>query len=549
MNSEHRHPGLVPGSSGVLGIGRNYGAQRLYPAGPRHGAGVTDGAVALFCLLCLLFVSLLLPTAARADDIAATGRGVVRVVTIAVVDGRVVGFGHGSGVAVAPDRVVTNAHVVELAERYPDDVVIGVVPSEGARGVQARLVAYDPQADLALLSFAGAKLAPATVYTGPMGEGDPVVALGYPGNVDLATARSAADYITPTTPVRSEGVLSGRRSLSGVEVLLHTASIARGNSGGPLLDRCGRVIGINSAITRGEEGDAAFGFAIALTRVQRFLAQAEQRYAATAAPCTSIEERLRDDASADARAASDATTARREAAATSRAARDEALLKAQARATHARENVMGLAVLLLVGGALSLGAAGVLVTQANRGAAIWCGIGGIAGVTVGVLVFVFRPSAEITLPTAARVAAAAAPTPGGKLLCRLQPDRSRVILSSSEDVTLDWGRDGCMNNRTRYIPTGTRWERILVPDAEQAVSVLTFDPATRTYINTRYLLSAAQMKAAREARGDMPRTCEGGDLAATRIAERQAAIRALLPPLPNEKLVYGCRAIGSVSTR
>jgi hypothetical protein len=101
-----------------------------------------------------------------------------------------------------------------------------------------------------------------------------------------------------------------------------------------------------------------------------------------------------------------------------------------------------------------------------------------------------------------------------------------------------------MNGRTRYVEApdgaGARWERILVPDAEQNVSVLTFAPATGTYTNTRYLLSAAEMKAARDARGDMPRTCGGGDAAAVRTAERQAAIRAVLPPLPNEKLVYGC---------
>ena len=58
-------------------------------------------------------------TPALADDISATGRGVVRIVTIAVVDKEVVGFGHGSGFAVAPNRVVTNAHVVDLAKRYP----------------------------------------------------------------------------------------------------------------------------------------------------------------------------------------------------------------------------------------------------------------------------------------------------------------------------------------------------------------------------------------------------------------------------------------------
>ena len=166
----------------------------------------------------------------------------------------------------------------------------------------------------------------------------------------------------------------------------------------------------------------------------------------------------------------------------------------------------------------------------------------------GVLVFVFRPSAEVSVPAAAaRVAAASVPAPSGKLLCRLRPERSRVILSSGEDVTLDWGGanvegGGCMNGRTRYVATGTRWERILVPDAEQTVSVLAFDPVTRTYTDTRYLLGAAAMKAARAARGDMPRTCGGGDAAAAKIVERQAAVRSLLPPLPNEKLVYACAA-------
>ena len=489
----------------------------------------------------LAILLLLLPATARADDIAAASRGVVRVVVIAVVDGQVVGFGHGSGVAVAPDRIVTNAHVVELAQRYPDDVVIGIVPSEGAKGFQGRLVAYDGQADLALLAFGGARLPPATLYTGPIGEGEGAVALGYPGSVDLATARSAADYITPTTPVRSEGVLSGRRSLSGVEVLLHTASIARGNSGGPLLDRCGRVIGINSAITRGEEGDAPFGFAIALNRLQRFLAAAGQRYAVTAAPCTSIEDRLRADAAADARASADAATARRDAAADARAAREDALLAAYARATHTRENVMGLAVLLLVGGALALGTAGLFGTRGQRGPATWAGIGGGVAAVVGVLVFVFRPQAELIVPPGtARVATSAAPVPRGKLLCRFQPDRSRAILSPGEDVELDWRAGGCANGRTRYVPAGTRWERILVPDTEQTVSILTFDPRTRTYTDTRYLLGAREMKAARDARGDVPRTCEGGEVAAAKIAERQSAIRAILPPLPNEKLVYAC---------
>ncbi|WP_307100391.1 S1C family serine protease [Sphingomonas sp. SORGH_AS_0950] len=252
----------------------------------------------------MLAVLGLMPVAAGADDIAATARGVVRVVTIAMVDDQVAGFGHGSGFAVAPNRIVTNAHVVELAERYPDNVVIGVVPSEGSKSYQGRVIAYDAHRDLALIEVSEAKLPTVALFTGPVTEGDQVIALGYPGNVDLATAQSAADYIRPLSPVRSQGVASGRRALTGIEVLLHTASIARGNSGGPLLDPCGRVIGVNSALTRADDGDSTFGFAIADTELMAFLRAAKQPYTAVGMPCTSIEERLREDSAADARARS-----------------------------------------------------------------------------------------------------------------------------------------------------------------------------------------------------------------------------------------------------
>src|SRR3546814_20097865 len=82
-----------------------------------------------------------------------------------------------------------------------------------------------------------------------------VVALGYPGNVDLATARSANDYITPRTPTRSEGNMSNLQTVDGVAMLIHTAKISRGNSGGPLVDQCGRIVGINTPITRADDGD------------------------------------------------------------------------------------------------------------------------------------------------------------------------------------------------------------------------------------------------------------------------------------------------------
>ncbi|MGX0585873.1 S1-C subfamily serine protease [Sphingomonas sanguinis] len=497
-------------------------------------------------LSALLMVAGLWPVAAGADDIAATARGVVRVVTIAMVDDEVAGFGHGSGFAVAPNRIVTNAHVVELAERYPDNVVIGVVPSEGSKSYQGRVIAYDSRRDLALIEVSEAKLPPAALFTGPVTEGDQVIALGYPGNVDLATAQSAADYIRPLSPVRSQGVASGRRALTGIEVLLHTASIARGNSGGPLLDPCGRVIGVNSALTRADDGDSTFGFAIADTELMAFLRAAKQPYASVGVPCTSIEERLREDSAADAKAIADAAAAKREEANAAAFRREEALNTARAQAERSRENAMAVAALLLVAGALVIGGAGLLETRGKRRhAIIAASVGGVT-IVVAVAVFLLRPSAEISLPRESIATTTGQTPPGaaiGPLLCTLQPDRSRITVSSTAETRLDWGAKGCVDGKTQYLEGEGGWQRIIVPDEEPTVTVARFDPVTRTYTQTRYMLPAATMESIRKLQQPTtPRGCVKTDTALQNLEGVQAQIRQQLPPLPNEKLVYSCRA-------
>ena len=487
----------------------------------------------LFALLLLLGIA----APARADDIGATARGVVRVVTIAVVDGEVVGFGHGSGVAVAPNRVVTNAHVVAAAARYPGDVLVGIVPSEGAKSYRGRLIAYDAQRDLALIEFAGLALPPAAVFTLPVGEGAASVALGYPGNVDLATARSAADYISPTAPVRSEGVVSGRRRLAGIDVLLHTAAIARGNSGGPLLDRCGRVVGINSAITRNEEGDTSFGFAIAASELLAFLREAKQPVATTGLPCTSMEDRLREDAQAEARDAADAAAVRREAATAASFKREQALIAAGETAARTRENVMGLAALLLVGGALAVAGGGFLFLTGRREGVWWAVGGGVAGMVVAVLVFVNRP-AGASLPALAAAAAPVSGAPVGGLRCTFDPARSRVTVSPTPDVALGWTGKGC-TGEGRWIEAEGRWQRVAIGPTG-AVSVRRYDPVLKRLDDTRWLVSGAEAAALRKLAA--PDAC-GAD--AARLAAAQASIRAALPGLPNEKLSYRCEASAS----
>ncbi len=74
----------------------------------------------------------------------------------------------------------------------------------------------------------------------------PVTSVGYPMNVDRAQGLSLDDIFKAQPPVKSRGFLSGRRPSREFDTILHTAPIGKGSSGGPLLDNCGRVIGVNS---------------------------------------------------------------------------------------------------------------------------------------------------------------------------------------------------------------------------------------------------------------------------------------------------------------
>lgn len=502
----------------------------------------------LLMLMALVFAG---AAPARADDISAAGRGVVRIVTIAVVDDDVVGFGHGSGFAVAPNRIVTNAHVVELADRYPDNVVIGVVPSEGDKSYQGKLIAIDQQRDLALIEFSGVRLPPLTLFTGAPGDGDALIALGYPGNVDLATARSAMDFITPQSPVRSQGGFGGARTLQGTNVLLHTASIARGNSGGPLLDRCGRVLGVNSAITRADEGDSTFAFAIAGAELAAFLAEARQPAATVSVPCTSVEEQMAAERSAEEKARIEAEERARATAAQAEGQRRDAIAQARARNEAARENHMAIAALMLVLGGVALAGGGLLLSRDRRREAIWVAAGGGVLILGAVAVFLTRPgfdeSRVVPVPEASKTAPKTnipVAQAQGRLQCTLVPERSRITVTAVDRVELDVGADGCINGRTQYAEAGARWQRILVPETDQEVSVLDFDPATGTYVNTRYLLSAAQMEQARALRAEVPlKSCSADQAARASLATHQQALRAALPKVYNEKLVYSCKPV------
>ena len=136
----------------------------------------------------------------------------------------------GSGFVYAPERVMTNAHVVAgVAE--PDVQV-------GGRRLPARVVLYDPDRDLAVLLVPGLRLAPLPL-AGPVPAGTGGIVVGYPRDGPF---RADAARVREVQAARGPDIYGERTVVREVYAL--RAVVQPGNSGGPLLDEQGRVLGV-----------------------------------------------------------------------------------------------------------------------------------------------------------------------------------------------------------------------------------------------------------------------------------------------------------------
>jgi len=176
--------------------------------------------------------------------VEAVSRALPAVVTVEADSG--FGGGSGSGFFISTDGyIVTNNHVVEAGQQ------LSIIYATGGQ-VPATLVGAAPEFDLAVLKVDGP--VPAILEWGDSGDlplGASVVAIG----------SALGEYRNTVTA----GILSGvNRQLGPMAGLLQTdTAVNEGNSGGPLIDMSGRVVGINTLVVRGERADAeGLGFAI-----------------------------------------------------------------------------------------------------------------------------------------------------------------------------------------------------------------------------------------------------------------------------------------------
>jgi hypothetical protein len=189
-------------------------------------------------------------------------------------------MGSGTGFVVGEGLILTNHHVIDVGAGAD----IRVLHPALAQPVRAQVVAQNGPlestgGDFALLRITETGL-PVLAFQQPEGSLrlSGVVAAGYPGDVldsDAAFQGALQSGRLPAPPMLTvtDGIVNAEQVIaSGAQVVIHSAPLSSGNSGGPLFDLCGRVIGVNTFVRRGPL--RTLNFALSSADALAFLAQA-----------------------------------------------------------------------------------------------------------------------------------------------------------------------------------------------------------------------------------------------------------------------------------
>lgn len=165
---------------------------------------------------------------------------------------------HGSGFAVDDGkRIVTNYHVVSRAVIYPGQYRLEYLASDGRTGA-LRVLAVDVRNDLAVVAADELELPPLKVRSEIPAQGERAWSIGYPLDLGLTI---------------TEGVANGLIENSIEQRIHYTGAINGGMSGGPALDRRGRVYGVNVSVVTGRQ---LVGFVVPAKHIPALLVRARQ---------------------------------------------------------------------------------------------------------------------------------------------------------------------------------------------------------------------------------------------------------------------------------
>ncbi|HSL96585.1 MAG TPA: trypsin-like peptidase domain-containing protein [Thermoleophilia bacterium] len=177
----------------------------------------------------------------------------------------------GTGFVVSEDGyILTNAHVVSESGATAESVTVSFKDEESAgTKVTATIVGADDSSDVALLKIDPDEAGALTVI--PLGDsdelkvGEPVVAIGNPLGFDFTLTTGVVSALDRELQSPNGSIIS-----NGIQT---DAAINSGNSGGPLIDATGHVIGINEQIASESGGNQGLGFAVPINTAIRVMEQ------------------------------------------------------------------------------------------------------------------------------------------------------------------------------------------------------------------------------------------------------------------------------------
>jgi S1-C subfamily serine protease len=163
----------------------------------------------------------------------------------------------GTGFVIAPNRVMSNAHVVAGSDSV-------TVQAEG-QTYDATVVSYDPNADISILDVPNLPQRPLVFAEQPAKSGTDAVVLGYPGGGDFAATPARVREI-----IELNGPDIYRSTTVNREVYTIRGTVRQGNSGGPMINRAGQVLGV---VFGAAVDDNDTGFVLTANEVSRQLAK------------------------------------------------------------------------------------------------------------------------------------------------------------------------------------------------------------------------------------------------------------------------------------
>ena len=160
-------------------------------------------------------------------------------------------FGHGSGFFISANGyILTNNHVIKNSSTIEIELNSGLI-------IDAEIIRQDAKKDVALLKVIGKGFKSIPIFDGKVSAGIEVYAVGTPADVNLGQTVT-------------KGIVSGKRVIEENTFIQTDVSINKGNSGGPLINTEGQVIGIVSAKLIGD-GIEGIGFGIPILKAFKTL--------------------------------------------------------------------------------------------------------------------------------------------------------------------------------------------------------------------------------------------------------------------------------------